>query len=38
MCSGKSQQRKLKKESQGKIKPKKEVNKHDAKKIITQNV
>lgn len=37
MCSGKKLWRKLEKEKVGKNRTKKEVNEHDANKIITQN-
>lgn len=37
MCSGKNWWRKLEKEKVGKNRTKKEVNEHDANKIITQN-
>lgn len=37
MCSGKNLWRKLEKEKVGKNRTKKEVNEHDANKIITQN-
>lgn len=37
MCSGKNWWRKLEKEKVGKNRTRKEVNEHDANKIITQN-